>query len=72
MHSLREAILRNCYIGNLQNYGDFTISENAGYVVFTWPGGKTTRMRRAENRVDSIIPLPDGTELRIKVSTGLF
>ncbi len=68
MSSLKEAILRNCYIGSLPNYGEFTISENAGYIVFTWPGGKTTRMQRACNGVDSLIPLPDGSTLRISSS----
>jgi len=68
MH-IREAILRNCYLGNMPGTGDFTISENAGYIVFTWPGGQTTRMRRAENGVDTIIPTPNGD---IRVSGSLF
>ncbi|MCL1840017.1 hypothetical protein FWF89_03460 [Candidatus Saccharibacteria bacterium] len=72
MYSLREAILRNCYIGSLPNYGEFTITENAGYVVFNWPDGKTTRMRRAANGVDTLVPLPDGSTLRIKMSVGLY
>jgi hypothetical protein len=70
MYKLREAILRNCYLGSTPDGQNFTISENAGYIVFTWPDGKTTRLQRSANGVDAIIPLPDGTNLR--VSPGLF
>lgn len=68
--SIREAILRNCLIGSIGDQ-NFTISENAGYIVFNWSNGKTTRMRRAANGVDSIVDLPDGSSLRISSSTFL-
>ena len=68
MYSLKEAILRNCYLGSMPGGQNFTISENAGYIVFTWPDGKTTRMQRSANGVDSLVPLPDGGTLRISGS----
>jgi len=67
MFSLKEAILRNLYYGNHPTYGKFTIEENAGYIVFHWPGGKSTRMFTSGNGVTPVIPLPDGGQLRIEV-----
>ena len=61
---IKEALLRNILIGRV---GDqkFEIKYTGGYIVFDW-GDKTTRLQKAANGVDSLIPLPDGSMLRLK------
>lgn len=67
MASLKEAILRNCLIGSMCGE-NFTITENAGYIVFNWSNGKTSRLHRACNGVDQLLELPDGSTMRIAPS----
>lgn len=67
MGSIKEAILRNCLIGCIEGQ-DFTITENAGYIVFNWQNGRTSRLQKACNGVDQLLELPDGKTLRISPS----
>ena len=62
---IKEAMLRSVLLGHVGDQ-NFTISYSGGYIVFDWGNGKTTRMQRACNNVDSIIPLPDGGSVRLK------
>jgi|LSQX01.3.fsa_nt_gb hypothetical protein len=70
MAAIKEALLRNCLIGRIGDY-NVKIAENYGNITFTWSNGKTTRLRRSANGVDSLIELPDGSDLRISLA-GLF
>ena len=62
--SLREMMLRDCFIGNADGY-KFTIRQNAGYIVFDWGGGNTSRLEQCSNWVDSRVKLPNGSYLTI-------
>lgn len=62
---IKEALLRNVLLGHVGNE-NFTIRSANGYVVFEWSNGTTTRLERSANGVDSIIPLPDGRQVRLK------
>ncbi|MDR3297945.1 MAG: hypothetical protein LBT19_01005 [Candidatus Nomurabacteria bacterium] len=69
--NIKEAMLRNVLLGRVGSE-NFTIKYSSGYVVFEWSSGKTTRLQRAANGVDSIIPLPDGSSLRLKPDFSLM
>jgi hypothetical protein len=68
---IKEALLRNVLLGRVGSES-FTIRYSSGYVVFEWSSGKTTRLQRAANGVDSIIPLPDGGTVRLKPNFSLI
>ena len=67
---IKEALLRNVLLGKIGN-DNFTIRSANGYIVFEWSNGKTTRLERSANGVDSILPLPDGRQIRIKPDFSL-
>jgi hypothetical protein len=66
---LEQMLVRCGYVGNIPGAGNFTLAEDGGYIKFTWPGGKVTRMEKAANRVDMLVPLPDGGHVRISRDT---
>jgi len=69
MDRLQAAIMSNCYFGNMPGVGNFSMYENAGYVVFKWPGGSTTRMRKSADGVGCIVPTPNGD---VYISESIF
>lgn len=66
---IKEALLRNVLLGHVGSE-KFTIKQSNGYIVFEWSNGKTTRMEKSANGVDSIITLPDGKQVRLKPNFG--
>ena len=68
MALLQDMLVRNGYIGNINGH-KFTLKEDYGYITLTWSStGKTTRLHKAENKVDLLVDLPDGSNLRINPS----
>ena len=70
--SVTEALVRNLLRGYIPAYGQFTIEYSNGYMVFNWPGGKSTRMFTSGDGVTPVIPLPDGKQLRIELGASIY